>query len=141
MWYIWWFIVYSLYKEEQNVKIFTTSFQSVSWRFSWITSYRFNLFKSDFGTRHLFESYETWLEFSIFSIDAHKCINTLPKMYTVTFGCERNALQDVIAASLAFYVPNITSATEKNVVAKFTNRISWTLHETAKCKGFLQAKF
>ena len=81
------------------------------------------------------------MEFSIFSIDAHKCINTLPKMYTVTFGCKRNALQDVIAASLAFYVPNITSATEKNVVAKFTNRISWTLHETAKCKGFLQAKF
>ena len=141
MWYIWWFTVYSLYKEEQNVKIFTTSFQSDSWRFSWITSYRFNLFKSDFGTRYLFESYETWLEFSIFSIDAHKCINTLPKMYTVTFGCKRNALQDVIAASLAFYVPNITSATEKNVVAKFTNRISWTLHETAKCKGFLQAKF
>ena len=69
------------------------------------------------------------VEFDWNSVDSvlmpNKCIITLPKMYTVTFGCKKNALEDVSAAS----------ATEKNVVPKFTNRLSWTLHKICKYKG------
>ena len=57
-----------------------------------------------------------------------KCIVTLPKMYTVTFGCKKKQkLEDVSAASLPLHAQNFACATEKNVVPKFTNRLSWTL--------------
>ena len=45
------------------------------------------------------------------------------------------------AASLALHTENFVSATEKNVVPKFTNRLSWTLNKICKYKGFLKAKF
>ena len=67
----------------------------------------------------------------------NKFIVTLPKMYTVTFGCKKNALEYVSAAILVFHAQNFASATEKNVVPKFINRLSLTLHKTCKCKGFL----
>ena len=54
---------------------------------------------------------------------------------------EKNALQDVSVASLAFHAQNFASALEKNVVQKFTNRLSWTLHMICKYKGFVQATF
>ena len=50
---------------------------------------------------------------------------------------EKNALQDVSAASLAFHAQNFASALEKNVVQKFTNRLRWTLHMICKYKGFV----
>ena len=36
----------------------------------------------------------------------------------------KNALEDASAASLALHAENFASATEKNVVPKFTNRLS-----------------
>ena len=73
----------------------------------------------------------------------NKCIGTLPEMYTLTCDCKKkkkkkkNALKDISAASLAFDAQNFVSAVEKNVVLKFTNRLSWTLHKICKYKGFL----
>ena len=52
----------------------------------------------------------------------------------------KNALEDVSAASLALHAENFASATEKNVVPKFTNRLSWTLNKTCKYRGLLWAK-
>ena len=59
---------------------------------------RFNSFKSDINTRHQFQSYGIWLEFSRFSIDAqwmyllhyHRC--TL-----LVVVARKNALEDVSA--------------------------------------------
>ena len=70
----------------------------------------------------------------------NKCIVTLPKMYTVTFSCKKNALEDFSAASLALQAQNFVIAMKKNVISKFTNRLSWALHEICKYKGFLYAK-
>ena len=79
------------------------------------------------------------VEFDWNSVDSvlmpNKFVVTPPKMYT--FGCKKDALEDVNAASLALYAQNFTSTTEKNVVPKFTNRISLTGHKICKCKGFL----
>ena len=73
------------------------------------------------------------VEFDWNSIDLvlmpNKCIFVLPKLYTVTFDCKKNALENVSAASLALDAQNFASATEKNVVPKFTNRLSLTLHK------------
>ena len=66
----------------------------------------------------------------------NKCIVTLLEIYIVTCGSKKkNALQDVSVASLAFHAQNFASALEKNVVQKFTNRLSWTLHMICKYKG------
>ena len=46
-------------------------------------------------------------------------------------------LQDVSAASLVLYAQNFASELEKNVVPKFTNRLSLALHKICKYKGFL----
>ena len=86
------------------------------------------------------------LEFGWNSADSvlmpNKCIVALPEMYTVTCGCKKNALEDVSAASLALHAPqHFARASEKNVVLKFTNRLSWTLHKICKYKGFLWVKF
>ena len=54
--------------------------------------------------------------------------------YTATFGCKKNGLEDVSAASLALHAQNFASATEKNIVPKFTNRLSLTRHKM--CKRF-----
>ena len=79
------------------------------------------------------------VEFDSNSVDSllmsNKFIVTLPNMYT--FGCKKNALEDVSAASLALHAQKFASATEKNVVPKFTNRISLTRHKICKYKGFL----
>ena len=53
----------------------------------------------------------------------------------------KNALEDVSAASLALHAQNFVSATEKNVVPNFTNRLSWTLHKMCKYKRFLSQLF
>ena len=45
-------------------------------------------------------------------------------MYTVA--ARKNTLEDISAASLTLYDQNFASATERNVVRKFTNRFSWT---------------
>ena len=50
-------------------------------------------------------------------------------------------MEDVSAASLALHGQNFASATENNVVPKFTNKLSCTLHKICKYKAFLQAKF
>ena len=65
----------------------------------------------------------------------NKFIVTLPKMYTS--GSKKNALEDVSAASLALHTQKFASATEKNVVPKFTNRISLTRHKICRYKDFL----
>ena len=76
------------------------------------------------------------VEFDWNSIDPalmpNKFIVTLPKMYTVTFGCKKNALEVVSAASLVLHAQNLASATEKNVAPKFTNRLSLTRHKVCK---------
>ena len=41
------------------------------------------------------------------------------------------------AANLALHAHNFASAIKKNVVPKFTNRLSMTLHNLRKYKGFL----
>ena len=48
-----------------------------------------------------------------------------------------NALEGASAASLALHAQIFASAMEKNVVLKFTNRLSWTLHKICKYNGFL----
>ena len=40
----------------------------------------------------------------------------------------KNVLEDVSAASLALHTQNSACASEKVVVPKFTNRLSWTIH-------------
>ena len=67
----------------------------------------------------------------------NKCVVTLSKTYNITFSCKKNALEDITAASLALNAQNFVSATEKNIVPKFTNRLSLTLHEICKYEGFL----
>ena len=67
----------------------------------------------------------------------NKCIVILPNMYTVTFGCKKNALEDVSAASMALHAQNFASAMEKNVVPKFTNKLSFMLHKICKYRCFL----
>ena len=73
------------------------------------------------------------VEFDWNSVDSvlmpNKFIVTLPKMYTVTFGYKKNALEDVSAASLTLHAQNFESATKKNAVPKFTNRLSLTLRK------------
>ena len=92
----------------------------------------FKLFKSHIGTRHQFES-----SGSCYSVlMPNKFIVTLPKICTVTFGCKKNALEDVSAVSLALHAQNFASAREKNVLPKFTNRLSLTRHKICKYKGF-----
>ena len=59
----------------------------------------------------------------------NKCIITLPEMYIVACGYKKKYfVEDVSADSLALHVQNFTSATQKNVVPKFSNRLSWALH-------------
>ena len=48
-------------------------------------------------------------------------------MHTVNIGYKKNEMEDVSAASLVLHVQNFASATEKNVVPEFTNRLIWTL--------------
>ena len=84
-------------------------------------------------------------EFDSNSIDSvlmpNKLIVTLPKMYTVTFGCKKNVLEDVSDASLALHPKDFASATEKNFVPKFTNRLSLTRHKIRKYEGSLYQIF
>ena len=91
------------------------------------------------------DTYLNLVKFDWNSVDSvlmpNKYIVTLPKMYTVTLGCKKNALEDVSAASLALHAQNFASATKTNVVHKFTNRLSLTRHKICKYKGFLWAKF
>ena len=55
----------------------------------------------------------------------NKCIVTLPEITTLLLvAARKNALEDVSAASLALLAQTFASATEKNVVPKFTNRLS-----------------
>ena len=61
-------------------------------------------------------------------------------MYTVTFTCKNNTLEDVSGNSLALHAHNFGTAIEKKVLPKFTNRPSWTWHKISKCKGFFSAK-
>ena len=59
-------------------------------------------------------------------------------MFPCCFPCARkNTLEDVSAASLELHTQNFASAMEKNVVPKFTNRLSWTLHKLCKYQSFL----
>ena len=53
----------------------------------------------------------------------------------------KNALQDVSVASLVLHAQNFESALEKNVVPKFINRLSWTLHKICKYKVFSEPHF
>ena len=56
---------------------------------------------------------------------------------------EKNALEDISAASLALYKQKFATASEKNFVPNFTNRFSRTLQKIWiwKYKGVLCAKF
>ena len=45
---------------------------------------------------------------------------------------EKKALKGVSAASLALHAQNFASASEKNAVLKFTNRLSWIRHKICK---------
>ena len=54
---------------------------------------------------------------------------------------EKNTPEDVSALSLAPHAQNFTSAAKKNVLPKFNNRLSWTLHKIYKYKGIIWAKF
>ena len=85
------------------------------------------------------------VEFSLNSADSvllpNKCIVTLPEIYTVTCDCNKQCTTKGSAASSALQTQNFASALEKNVVPKFTNRLSWRLHKICKYKGFLWAKF
>ena len=80
------------------------------------------------------------MEFGWNSVDLvllpNKCIITLPEIYTVTCGCKAKC-----TASLALHVQKFASALEKNVITKFTNRLSWTLHKIYKNKSFLWTTF
>ena len=72
------------------------------------------------------------VEFDWNSVDSvlmpNKCIVTLPKMYIVTFGCKKNALKYVSAASFALHAQNFVSGRRmENVVSKFTNKLSLTI--------------
>ena len=87
-----------------------------------------------FGTRHQFESCGIWLEFSRFNIDAQRRTILLVV-------ARKNALEDVSAASLALHAQKFASATEKNVVTKFTSRLSRTLNKICKYKNFIWPKF
>ena len=49
--------------------------------------------------------------------------------------------EDVSVANFALHAQNFASATEKNIVPKFTNRLSRTLHKICKYKGSLRANF
>ena len=79
------------------------------------------------------------VEFDWNSVDSvlmpNKFIVTLPNMYT--FGCKKNALEGVSAASLALHAQIFASATEKNDVPNFTNRVSLTQLKICKYKRFL----
>ena len=66
-----------------------------------------------------------------------KCIVTLPEMLLLLAAARKHVLQDASAASSALHAQNFASALEKNVVPKFTNRLSWALHKICKYKGFL----
>ena len=50
---------------------------------------------------------------------------------------EKNTPEDVSALSLAPHAQNFTSAAKKNVLPKFNNRLSWTLHKIYKYKGII----
>ena len=47
--------------------------------------------------------------------------------------------EDVSVANFALHAENFASATEKNIVPKFTKRLSWTLHKICKYKDSLRA--
>ena len=49
----------------------------------------------------------------------------------------KTALEDVSAASLVLHQQNYASPMEKNVVPKFTHRLSLTMYKICKYKGFL----
>ena len=62
--------------------------------------------------------------------------------YSLLLGAARkNALEDVSADSLALHIQNFVSATKKNIVPKFTNRLIWILHKIHKYHSFLWVKF
>ena len=52
----------------------------------------------------------------------------------------KTALEDVSAASLVRHQQNYASPMEKNVVPKFTHRLSLTMYKICKYKGFLRAE-
>ena len=58
----------------------------------------------------------------------NKCIVTLPQML-LHVAVRKHALKDVRADSLVLHAQNFTSATGKNVVSMFTNRLIGTLHK------------
>ena len=69
------------------------------------------------------------MEFDWNSVDSvlmpNKCIVTLPEITTLLLvAARKNALEDVSAASLGLLAQTFASAMEKNVVLKFTNRLS-----------------
>ena len=53
----------------------------------------------------------------------------------------KNALEDVSATSLELHAQNFPSATEKNIIPKFSNRHSSTLYKICKYKDFLWLRF
>ena len=72
----------------------------------------------------------------------NKCIVTLPEMYTVTCGCEKKSLEDVTAASLVLHAQNIASATEKDVVPKFTHTVGHCIrYANINIKDFSEPNF
>ena len=76
----------------------------------------------------------------------HPCVMPRSALHyhrcTVTCGCKKkNALENVSATSLVFRAQYFASATKKNVVPKFTHRLSQTLCKIYKYKCFLSHIF
>ena len=85
------------------------------------------------------------VEFDWNSVDSvlmpNKCIVALQEMYTVTCGCKKKCTGRCRYSNVwRFFYIILASATEKNIVPKFTNRLTWTLHKICKYQGFLWAK-
>ena len=71
----------------------------------------------------------------------NKCIVALQAMYTVTCGCKKKCTGRCRYSNVwRFFYIILASATEKNIVPKSTNRLTWTLHKICKYQGFLWAK-
>ena len=62
----------------------------------------------------------------------------LPNKCIEEMHCKMSVQQVSVSA---LHAQNFASALEKNVVPKFTNRLSWTLHNICKYTGFLWSTF
>ena len=85
-------------------------------------------------------------EFGWKSVDSvlvpNKCISLHYQRCTLLLvAARKNALDDVSAASLVLHAQYFSIAMKKNVVPKFTHKLSWKLHKICKYKVFLWAKF